>query len=90
FDLLDTPEAQRQAGLSAELNAFPYINGQLFAGRLRTPVFSAQMRQDLLDACRHNWSGVSPAIFGSLFQSVMSADKRRRIGAHYTSEANIL
>lgn len=90
FDVLDTPEGQRQTGLSAELNAFPYINGQLFAGRLRTPVFDAAMRAMLLDACRHNWSAVSPAIFGSLFQSVMSADKRRKIGAHYTSEANIM
>ena len=90
FDVLDTPEGQRQTGLSAELNAFPYINGQLFAGRLRTPVFDAKMRSMLLDACRHNWSAVSPAIFGSLFQSVMSADKRRKIGAHYTSEANIM
>lgn len=90
FDVLDTPEGQRQTGLSAELNAFPYINGQLFAGRLRTPVFDAKMRAMLLDACRHNWSAVSPAIFGSLFQSVMSADKRRKIGAHYTSEANIM
>lgn len=90
FDVLDTPEDKRQTGLSAELNAFPYINGQLFAGRLRTPVFDARMRGYLLDACRHNWSAVSPAIFGSLFQSVMSADKRRKIGAHYTSEANIM
>jgi hypothetical protein len=90
FDLLDTPEDQRQRGLRAELNAFPYVNGALFAGRLRTPVFDREMRAMLLDAARHDWSGVSPAIFGSLFQSVMSADKRRKIGAHYTSEANIL
>jgi hypothetical protein len=90
FDLLDTPEDERQRGLRAELNAFPYVNGALFAGRLRTPVFDREMRAMLLDAARHDWSGVSPAIFGSLFQSVMSADKRRKIGAHYTSEANIL
>jgi hypothetical protein len=90
FDILDTPEDQRQQGLSAELNAFPYVNGALFAGRLRTPVFTAAMRTMLIDAARHDWSGVSPAIFGSLFQSVMSADQRRKIGAHYTSEANIL
>lgn len=90
FDLLDTPTGERQAGLSAELNQFDYINGALFRGRLRTPVFDAATRDMLLDAARHDWSGVSPAIFGSLFQSVMSADQRRRIGAHYTSEANIL
>jgi hypothetical protein len=90
FDTLDTPENQRQAGLSGELNAFPYINGDLFKGRLRTPVFDKPMREMLLDAARHDWSGVSPAIFGSLFQSVMDARERRAKGAHYTSESNIL
>ncbi len=90
FDVLDTPENQRQKGLSAELDAFPYVNGQLFAGRLRIPQFSEKMREHLLDAARHDWSGVSPAIFGSLFQSVMDAKERRAKGAHYTTEANIL
>jgi len=90
FDVLDTPEADRQTGLSGELNAFPYVNGELFAGHLRTPVFDTKMRQQLIDACRHDWSAVSPAIFGSLFQSVMDAKQRRAKGAHYTSEANIL
>lgn len=90
FDVLDTPEAQRQKGLAAELDAFPYVNGALFRGRLRTPVFDARMRDHLLDAARHDWSGVSPAIFGSLFQSVMDAKERRAKGAHYTTETNIL
>jgi hypothetical protein len=90
FDVLDTPEGERQTGLSGELNAFPYVNGALFAGRLRTPVFDKKMRQQLIDACRHDWTGVSPAIFGSLFQSVMGAKERRAKGAHYTSEANIM
>lgn len=90
FDVLDTPEAQRQKGLAAELDAFPYVNGGLFQGRLRTPVFDGRMRDHLLDAARHDWSGVSPAIFGSLFQSVMDAKERRAKGAHYTTETNIL
>lgn len=90
FDVLDTPENARQSTLQDELNAFPYVNGRLFAGRLRTPHFNAIMRAHLLDAARHDWSGVSPAIFGSLFQSVMDAKQRRAKGAHYTSEANIL
>ena len=90
FDVLDTAESDRQSGLSGELNAFPYINGGLFEGRLRTPVFDAKTRQLLIDACRHDWTGVSPAIFGSLFQSVMDARERRAKGAHYTSEANIM
>lgn len=90
FDILDTPEGQRLAGTAAELDAFPYINGALFRGRLRIPKFTEKMRGHLLDAARHDWSGVSPAIFGSLFQSVMDAKQRRAKGAHYTTEANIL
>lgn len=90
FDVLDKPEGQRQKGLSGELDAFPYVNGRLFSGRLEIPVFSAKMREHLLDAARHDWSGVSPAIFGSLFQSVMGAKERRASGAHYTTETNIV
>ena len=48
------------------------------------------MRQRLIDACHFDWSAISPAIFGSLFQSVMEKDERRRQGAHYTTEQNIL
>jgi hypothetical protein len=90
FDTLDQPEGQRQKTLDAELQRFPYINGALFAGRLPTPAFDTSMRKTLLEAARFNWSAVSPAIFGSLFQSVMDAKERRAKGAHYTSEANIL
>lgn len=90
FDVLDTPENARQTTLQGELNAFPYVNGRLFSGRLRTAHFTAAMRDHLLDAARHDWSGVSPAIFGSLFQSVMDAKQRRAKGAHYTTETNIL
>ncbi|MEI6485016.1 MAG: DNA methyltransferase [Sphingomonadales bacterium] len=90
FDILDTPETQRQQGIRDELNAFPYINGALFAGSVRVPHFDKAMRDLLLDAARFDWRKVSPAIFGSLFQSVMSAKERREKGAHYTSEVNIL
>lgn len=90
FDVLDTPEDVRQRHLDAELKRFPYVNGALFTERLRTPHFDAAMRDDLITAARFDWGKVSPAIFGSLFQSVMDADERRRKGAHYTTEANIL
>ncbi|RXZ64130.1 DNA methyltransferase [Pelagerythrobacter rhizovicinus] len=90
FEVLDTPEDRRQANLSAELKQFPYVNGELFRENLRTPAFTKKMREDLLDCCRHDWSAVSPAIFGSLFQSVMDAKERRAKGAHYTSEENIM
>ena len=48
------------------------------------------MRELLLECCLFDWSKVSPAIFGSLFQSVMDKTRRRNLGAHYTSEKNIL
>ncbi|QYO64509.1 hypothetical protein JVX88_33385 [Leptolyngbya sp. 7M] len=90
FEVLDTPEDERQSNLPGELSQFPYINGALFHENLRTPAFDARMREQLLDAARHDWAAVSPAIFGSLFQSVMDAKERRAKGAHYTSEDNIL
>ena len=57
---------------------------------LPIPSFDSGMRQRLIDACHFDWSAISPAIFGSLFQSVMDEDERRRQGAHYTTEQNIL
>lgn len=90
FQVLDTPEAGRQTTLDDDLKAFPHVNGALFAGRFDLPFFSRQMRRLLIEACEFDWSKVSPAIFGSLFQSVMDREKRRNLGAHYTSEKNIL
>ena len=48
------------------------------------------MRQALLDAGQFDWTAISPAIFGALFQSVMEPAERRAQGAHYTTEKNIL
>ena len=72
------------------MRAFPHVNGALFDGPLRIPSFDAPMRSALLDACRFDWSNISPAIFGALFQSVMDPAERRAQGAHYTTEKNIL
>ena len=66
------------------------MSGDLFSERLPLPSFDSQMRGLLLEACEFNWSLISPAIFGALFQSVMDKKKRRAIGAHYTSEQNIM
>ena len=90
FQVLDTPEAERQATLDEDLARFPYVNGRLFEESLRIPAFNAAMRTALLDACRFDWSAISPAIFGALFQSVMDPVERRKQGAHYTTEKNIL
>lgn len=90
FEVLDTPEDERQANLDEDLARFPYVNGDLFKDPIRTPAFNSEMRERLIEASRFNWSGISPAIFGSLFQSVMDKEERRKAGAHYTTEKNIL
>jgi hypothetical protein len=90
FDVLNTPEAQRQTSQKEIFKSFPYINGKLFADTHRPPAFDSKTRELLLDACALDWSTISPAIFGALFQSVMSGVDRRKLGAHYTSEENIL
>ena len=90
FQVLDTPEDQRQRTRDENLTRFPYINGDLFNGSLRIPAFDSAMRRILLDACNFDWSNISPAIFGALFQSIMDPEERRAIGAHYTTEKNIL
>ena len=90
FQVLNTPEAERQTTLDEDLARFPYVNGALFDGPLSIPFFDAAMRATLLNACRFDWSNISPAIFGALFQSVMEPAERRAQGAHYTTEQNIL
>ncbi|MDE0155157.1 MAG: N-6 DNA methylase [Gammaproteobacteria bacterium] len=90
FQVLDTPETYRQTTRDEDLTRFPYVNGELFNGPLRIPAFDAAMRQALLDACHFDWSNISPAIFGALFQSIMDPNERRAMGAHYTTEKNIL
>ncbi|MCY3729063.1 MAG: N-6 DNA methylase [Nitrospira sp.] len=90
FQVLNTPVEQRQAKIDEDLARFPYVNGNLFAVRLTIPDFDADMRAVLLDACRFDWTAISPAIFGALFQSVLEPAERRAQGAHYTTEKNIL
>lgn len=90
FQVLNTPPDKRLANLAEHLAVFEYVNGRLFADFLPVAGFDAAMRSMLLDACALDWSAISPAVFGSLFQSVMDAEERRNLGAHYTSETNIL
>ncbi|HMQ11012.1 MAG TPA: N-6 DNA methylase [Oligoflexia bacterium] len=90
FQVLDTPKEKRQKMLDEDLASFPYVNGKLFNGSIRTPSFNNSMRDVLLDCCYFNWTEVSPALFGSLFQTVILPEKQRQSGAHYTSEKNIL
>jgi hypothetical protein len=90
FHTLNTPPKLRMRTLDEQVAAFPYVNGALFAHRLAPAAFNAAMRSRLLEAMVLDWGAISPAIFGSLFQSVMAPAARRILGAHYTSEKNIL
>ncbi|MGB4583543.1 MAG: DNA methyltransferase [Rhodoferax sp.] len=90
FQVLNTDEPRRSQALDEQVAAFPYVNGKLFSEPLPMADFTAAMREALLDACALDWSSISPAIFGSLFQSIMDDKARRNLGAHYTSEENIL
>lgn len=90
FQVLDTPEDKRMSNLDEQLAQFPYVNGSLFEEVLPMVSFTSQMRSMLIDASGLDWGKISPAIFGSLFQSVMDPEQRRNLGAHYTSETNIL
>lgn len=90
FQTLSKPVLNRQKSISDLLNEFPYINGTLFREKLDTIHFTKSMRELLLECSYFNWSSISPAIFGSMFQLTMDPVKRSNLGAYYTSEENIL
>jgi hypothetical protein len=83
-------QAKRQGNLDETLAAFPWVNGELFAENLGFADFNHTMRDALLACTNFDWSRISPAIFGSLFQAVMEPRERRQVGGHYTSERDIL
>lgn len=98
FEVLNTADDDRFVTLEDNIKAFPYINGNLFAERTRIPVFDSDLRKLLISCATLDWSGISPAIFGAMFQGVLEEHNttekrqatRRELGAHYTSERNIL
>ncbi|MBL7997706.1 MAG: class I SAM-dependent DNA methyltransferase [Candidatus Kapabacteria bacterium] len=90
FQVLNTPQPKRMTSLDESLAAFPYVNGLLFKEVLPIASFNSTMRSSLMEAAKLDWGQISPAIFGSLFQSVLDPQARRNLGAHYTSEKNIL
>lgn len=93
FDTVNRPVEARQKSLPEHFAIFPYVNGKLFEERIAPPQFNSAMRKMLLDLCALSWGSISPAIFGAMFQKVIDldeSDRRRQLGAHYTSEANIL
>lgn len=99
FQVLNTAHEHRQSNLDDVYKAFEYVNGELFAEHTSIPSFDSELRTLLLDAAVLDWTDISPAIFGAMFQAVLEDDatdtaarkqSRRELGAHYTSERNIL
>lgn len=101
FSTLNKPIAKRQTNLDDAYTCFPYVNGSLFAEDSEVPEFDSDLRKNLIACAELDWKDISPAIFGSMFQGVLEGDaadtklksnkaRRRDLGAHYTSERNIL
>lgn len=90
FQTLDKAEDKRSATTDELLMRFPYVNGHLFSDRIDIPSFDKRMRDELVKCTEFDWSKISPAVFGSLFQAVKSKEARRTLGEHYTTEHNIL
>lgn len=92
FKVLDQPIAQRSQYLKADLAAFPYVNGGLFADEeIEIPNFTKEIVDLLLRRASEDfdWSQISPTIFGAVFESTLNPETRRSGGMHYTSIENI-
>ncbi|WP_152191153.1 class I SAM-dependent DNA methyltransferase [Georgenia satyanarayanai] len=90
FDVLNKDEKLRGLPPGSPLAEFRYVNGGLYRDQLHLSELSAGFRAGLLDACDFDWSLISPAVFGSMFQVVKDKEARREGGEHYTTEENIL
>ncbi len=92
FAVLNTPVDQRSVNLKPRLKAFPYVNGGLFQDEdVVIPPFTDDLKFVLLHDCSlgFDWSGISPTIFGAVFESTLNPETRRANGMHYTSIENI-
>lgn len=74
----------------ANIDDFPYVNGQLFSGSDDVPRFSKIARSYLLHVGGLDWMKINPDIFGSMIQAVAEDEERGKLGMHYTSVPNIL
>ena len=92
FEVLNTPIEERDPYLADELKIFPYVNGNLFADeKIEIPNFTPEIKNLLLEEAStgFDWSGISPTIFGAVFESTLNPVTRRAGGMHYTSIENI-
>ncbi|MDE0173252.1 MAG: lactate dehydrogenase [Defluviicoccus sp.] len=91
FRAMNTEARVRQdAGVPRWADAFPYVNGGLFADSTGVPCFSRIARSYLLHIGHLDWRKINPDIFGSMIQAVADDEERGSLGMHYTSVPNIL
>lgn len=89
FKALDTKTAERDAYDDA-IKPFPYVNGGLFSEDIEIPRFTQEIISTICSDCAaFDWHEISPTIFGSVFESTLNSETRRKGGMHYTSVQNI-
>ena len=92
FEVLNTKSENRYRYMDEELEAFPYVNGGLFADNsIEIPKFTDEIVDLLINkaSAGFDWSEISPPIFGAIFESTLNSETRRLGGMHYTSIENI-
>lgn len=83
---------ERGKYLKNDLKEFPYVNGGLFKDEdIEIPQFTDEIKKLIVEDASENfdWSGISPTIFGAVFESTLNPTTRRAGGMHYTSVENI-
>lgn len=88
--LFEVLNMEKRSSIPAYLDAFPYVNGGLFADKHAAPKFSRQARSIIIESGELDWSEINPDIFGSMIQAVVHPDLRSETGMHYTSVSNIM
>ncbi|AKS41184.1 hypothetical protein HNQ63_002541 [Wenzhouxiangella marina] len=82
-------ETMNTGGYSGVLNQqILRFNGNLFTEINPIPLSADQIAL-LIDAAKHDWSQVEPAIFGTLLERALDPDDRHKLGAHYTPRAYV-
>ncbi|GAB4124334.1 MAG: hypothetical protein Tsb0027_22730 [Wenzhouxiangellaceae bacterium] len=82
-------QTMNNGGYSGVLNQeLLRFNGNLFRDIDPIPLDQAQIGL-LIDAARHDWSQVEPAIFGTLLERALDPEERHKLGAHYTPRAYV-
>lgn len=92
FKVLDQPESERDPYLDDEFNQFAYVNGGMFSDEnVIIPQFTDELKQLIVEeaGAGFDWSGISPTIFGAVFESTLNPETRHSGGMHYTSIENI-